>query len=259
MRSIFDEQGQLALGSVLIWRYRPDLWISAFWGAPTEAEAKQVVAAYDLATQAGHRFRAFIDFSRIEHIDPAAFAVLEEWTRASRASLEALLVWHVITVPKGVLGAVVCGFHTSIGFSFETRFFESLSVAAETMFRGKERTAIRTRVLPQLDERIGAAALLQLRAAMRANPDASIEAIARRLGVSPRTLQRQLAEHRTTFRQERILERIALAKERLLDPGAKIEVVARALGFDSRQHFARQFQRFVGMSPTEFRERHAAR
>lgn len=254
-----DGLGRLLLANVLIWRYRPDLWISAFWGAPTEGEAKQVVAAYDLATQEGRRFRAFIDFSRIEHIDPAAFAVLEQWTRASRASLEAQLVWHVITVPKGVLGAVVCGFHTSIGFSFETRFFESLDVATETMFSGKERNEIRARVLPELDARIGAAALVQLRAAMREQPEASIEEIARRMGVSPRTLQRQLAAHQTTFRQERIVERIAIAKERLTDPSAKIEVVARELGFDSRQHFARQFQRLVGMSPTAFRERHAGR
>lgn len=254
-----DEQGRLILGNALIWRYRPDLWVSAFWGAPTEAEAKQVVAAYDLATREGRRFRAFIDFSRIEHIDPAAFGVLEVWTRASRASLEAQLVWHVIAVPKGVLGAVVCGFHTSIGFAFETRFFDSIDRAAETMFDAEEQKEIRARVLPFLDEQIGAAALVQLRAAMREHPDASIEAIARRLSVSPRTLQRQLSLHHTTFRRERVAERIALAKERLTDPNIKIEVVARELGFDSRQHFARQFQRIVGISPTAFRARHVAR
>lgn len=239
---------------VLIWRYRPDLWVSAFWGTPDEREAARVVEAYDVALKEQTRFRAFIDFSRIEHIEPAAFEKLAVWTRAARPSLEARLDWHVMVTPPGVLGAIVCGFHASLGYTMETRFFESVEGAVRTMFTSREASEFRRNVVARIDALAAPGLLARVRQAMREQPEATVDELARALGVSRRTLQRELGAAGTTFRAERIAERIALAKERLQHPEVKIEVIARELGFQSRQHFSRQFQRALGVSPSEFRE-----
>jgi AraC-like DNA-binding protein len=46
------------------------------------------------------------------------------------------------------------------------------------------------------------------------------------------------------------------ARMLLLDEDLSIERVAQQLGFDEPAHFSRQFKRWSGMSPRDFRTRH---
>lgn len=77
--------------------------------------------------------------------------------------------------------------------------------------------------------------------------------LARELAMSPRTLQRRLAEHSTSF--WRVLDdtRHELALERLRDHGTAISEVAYLLGFAETASFNRAFKRWMGRTPSEFR------
>ena len=86
----------------------------------------------------------------------------------------------------------------------------------------------------------------------------SRERVARRLGVSVRTLQRQLEREATSFRETRDHARRELALELLLDPSLATTVVAARLGFRDSRAFARAFRRWTGETPASYRARIAA-
>lgn len=244
---------QLALDNVLVLRARPTLWVSAFWGAPTRAQAEQAIALYERALASSDRYRHFIDFSRLTHADPEVFGCLATWARGARARAEAVHRWQAIVVPAGVLGAVVYGFHRSLGYDVETHFFESTEAAVADRFRGAERRAFEREVLPLLAAPARAGLRAQLRTLLRDQPTLSISDAARALGASSRTLQRQLRDADTSFQAERLEARLALARLRLADPTTKIETVARELGFASRQHFAKLLRTITGAKPSALR------
>jgi AraC-like DNA-binding protein len=82
----------------------------------------------------------------------------------------------------------------------------------------------------------------------------SIESLADIACVSPRTLQRALAEERLTFRDLLEAARFEVARERLSDPSASIAEVSELLGYSAPTHFARAFRRIAGRTPSDYRE-----
>ena len=97
----------------------------------------------------------------------------------------------------------------------------------------------------------------ELRRAMRVglqNDDAGIDAIARRIGVTPRSLQRKLKEDGTSFSGLREEVRRELA-DRYLGQGLSISEVSFLLGFSEPSAFFRAFKRWTGRTPTEHRAR----
>jgi AraC-like DNA-binding protein len=83
--------------------------------------------------------------------------------------------------------------------------------------------------------------------------DPSIEAVAKKLGTSTRSLQRRLAEASTTFSAARDAALRERAEELLTRDDASIEVIAERLGFASRTSFERAFRRWTGRSPASVR------
>jgi AraC-like DNA-binding protein len=93
------------------------------------------------------------------------------------------------------------------------------------------------------------AALLELLPAGR--PDAG--AVARRLALSSRTLQRRLAGEGTTFQAVLDRTRLALAHSYLNRPEVTVAEVAFLLGYDEPSSFYRAFHRWSGTTPQQAR------
>lgn len=83
----------------------------------------------------------------------------------------------------------------------------------------------------------------------------SVAEMAAAAGVGPDHLARLFAaaigQTPARWLQER---RMALAAERLSDPGADIESVATGLGFADRSHFSHVFRRVTGLTPAHWRD-----
>lgn len=81
-----------------------------------------------------------------------------------------------------------------------------------------------------------------------------IEAAAECLAVSPRTLQRRLAEQGTTFKE--ILERARgdLARRYLSERSMGLALLAEKLGYSEFSAFSRAFRRWYGTSPADWRQ-----
>jgi AraC-like DNA-binding protein len=90
---------------------------------------------------------------------------------------------------------------------------------------------------------------------LKSGVDPGIAAVARSLGVSPRTLQRALAEENTSYLDVATRARRAAAEQLLRRRELGISEVAFALGFSGSPAFHRAFRRWTGTTPNEFRVR----
>lgn len=86
-------------------------------------------------------------------------------------------------------------------------------------------------------------------AALLPHAQARLEAVAAKLGISPRTLRRKLAGEGATFAG--ILEelRLALAKRYLAEHGLSVSRIAWLLGYTEVSGFSHAFRRWTGRTP----------
>jgi AraC-like DNA-binding protein len=82
--------------------------------------------------------------------------------------------------------------------------------------------------------------------------------VARRLGLSERSLQRGLADERTSFREVRDAVQWEVVEALLSDPRLKVEAVALSVGFGDVAAFSKSFKRWAGCPPAQYREQLAA-
>lgn len=83
----------------------------------------------------------------------------------------------------------------------------------------------------------------------------SLAAVASRLGISPRTLQRKLLEEGTTFHTEVQTVQLQLAETYVRDGSLPIEDVTALLGYQNSVSFLRAFKQWTGMTIGEYRSR----
>jgi AraC-like DNA-binding protein len=85
-----------------------------------------------------------------------------------------------------------------------------------------------------------------------------LPAIAAELELSPRTLQRKLAEAGASFQQVLDDARYALARDYLGQPGLSLLDIAFLLGYQEQSAFTHAFKEWSGTNPGAWRERQAA-
>jgi AraC-like DNA-binding protein len=88
--------------------------------------------------------------------------------------------------------------------------------------------------------------------------DPKLESIARRLAMSPRTLQRRLSDRGVLFNDVLDEMRFRAAKSYLAPGDIAGTEVAYLLGFAEPSSFNRAFKRWSGLTPTEYRRQGAA-
>lgn len=85
----------------------------------------------------------------------------------------------------------------------------------------------------------------------------SVEAAAEAICMSPRTLQRRLADSGVTYSSLVASSRIRLARDWLTTPDIPITDIAAMLGYKEASNFSRAFRRQTGMSPQAYRHSQA--
>ncbi len=84
--------------------------------------------------------------------------------------------------------------------------------------------------------------------------DLTVEDVAERLGISAGYLARVFRKKTgKTFFDYLTFTRMRQAMEMLLDPAARIQEVAEAVGYADQRNFSQRFRQVVGCTPTEFR------
>lgn len=219
-------------------------------GRSEPAEAELLVRCWNAAMRPGARpHTVLFDAAGITAIDVRAFDALASFVRERRERYAELVSRVANVMPAGLTGSVVAGFFDVVGVPSEGRNFVSRADAMAWLGRA-ELTAEVDRLAAMLDED---PLLRELRGLILAQP--TLAKAARELGVSPRSLQRKLAEAGTSFQRELAAARVAAAERRLLDTDDKIEAIAIDVGCASLQSFGAMFRRVTGESPAEWRRR----
>jgi AraC-like DNA-binding protein len=104
---------------------------------------------------------------------------------------------------------------------------------------------------PTLSQRVADVVRSRLAGSVRADRTT----VARRLGMSDRTLERGLENEQTTFRTVRDAVLWEVVEALLANPALKIEAVALSAGFADVAAFSKAFKRWAGCSATLYRKR----
>lgn len=83
--------------------------------------------------------------------------------------------------------------------------------------------------------------------------ESSITAVAEKMALSPRTLQRFLKAEKTTFQRELLNTRLLLAREYLKDDTLTSADIAYLLGYQEVSAFLRAFRRWTGLTLTQYK------
>ncbi len=84
--------------------------------------------------------------------------------------------------------------------------------------------------------------------------DCRINDISRVLEIHTRTLQRQLKRRGTNFNELLNLAKFKKAKEKLQNASLTIQDISYQLGYSDPAHFTHAFNRWAGMSPSDYRQ-----
>lgn len=248
----------LALPHGLVFCARANLWGFAVWGCPSEEEMQHIVSlvALDLAPAAAPH-GTLVDLRSLGRGDPQALAPLVEHARSHAALVREKVQRMALARPRGVLGMTVAGFYDVIRVPYPVRVFEDLAASASWLAAGDLADEI-----AGLIERARQASplIVQLRSWLEAHlAEATLEAAARAVARSPRSLQRDLSKHGTSFASLLGDARVQAAKRLLSETDLSLTQVAYEVGCASPQHFSAMFRRVAGQSPSRWRTSGRAR
>jgi len=248
----------LALPHGLVFCARPNLWGFALWGCPSREEMQRMVSlvALDLGPAAVPH-GTLVDLRSLGHADPQALAPLAEHARSHTALVREKVQRMALVRPRGVLGMTVAGFYEVIRVPYPVKVFDDLAAGASWLAAGD----LAEEIAGVIERARGVSPLIvQLRGWLETHlAEATLAAAARAVARSPRSLQRDLSKHGTSFASLLGSARVQVAKRLLSETELSLTQVAYEVGCASPQHFSAMFRRVTGQSPSQWRARGRAR
>jgi AraC-like DNA-binding protein len=243
-----------------VFAHSPRLLGFASWGRPDVEDVRELLRLCEVGLKPECApYRWLVDIRGLELVEPATFGLFLEYTRKNREVLRKNVVRQAQLRPDGIVGAVVSGFAHVARLPYPDRVFGD---AEEALAWLEVEHDAGVRLLAELDAirdeaRESFAVVARLRRELELSGPATSDALARRLGLSMRSLQRALREAGTTYRLELKDYRIRRAQELLLGE-RPLSWIAGEVGFSSAQHFATAYRQAVGETPSTWRTRHRA-
>ena len=246
-------------GSWIYWCVRPSLFGLALWGRPSADDVRSLINV--LRVELGDGIvphGSLIDASRLEGVDGDAFEALNAYVQTNHQVLSERVTRLALVRSAGMAGAVTAGFYEVTGAPYPVELVDTVDEGLQWL-EGAPNPELSATIAAICSEVVGIDPLLaRLRALIRSQvAKPSNDEITRRLGVSERTLQRQLKHLGTTFQREVGVVRITEAQRRMLDSDASITEIAFDLGFGSLQYFSTLFHRITGEQPSTWRKNHS--
>jgi AraC-like DNA-binding protein len=224
----------------------------AGWGVPTIEDFEKLVPCLEVPlAKSAPPHVSIVDLRRLGPLGSQLFTELARYDQDRHAISAKKVIRQVIVSPRGYSRALLVGFRELIKPPYEVVFVDTEEEAA--------RAAERPDAIELLAElaRLMDGPLRARVAQILVDSPGDVAAVARRVELSPRTLQRRLASEGTSFAQivrEAMVER---AKVLLAASDDKLEVIARRVGCPSASHFTASFRRVTGETPSAWRARNA--
>lgn len=242
-------------GTTLLWCATPSLGGVATWGAPDADATRKVVEAFAAlwSPRLVSPITLVIDGRRIERLDPDALSLLIGWLEGHHEALGRRVLRQVGVISRGLMGLTLAGILPTLGQPYPFRVVETPE-EAHRLVESPEGLAARVEAL--VDEAAGTSGPLRaLRELLKRELTLSLPVAARTLGISPRSLQRTLGAHHTSFQRELRDARFSAACALLEGSDEKVSLVARRVGV-TEDALVLLFRERAGTTPSEHRARH---
>ncbi|HET9992616.1 MAG TPA: helix-turn-helix transcriptional regulator [Kofleriaceae bacterium] len=242
--------------SFAIWCASPELQGSILWGALEERSIRDMmtVGQFIHHRAIAPRRRSISD---CRHLERAAADVLLGFVTSARADVASWthgLERQALIVPSGVGGILISGALPMTGIAHAMRVVHELDEALAFVDHPAAETAHAAASSIVAARRGPSVLLSRLRAQLgREHRATSIERSAAALGMSTRTLQRELHELGTSYSSELRRARIAVAEMLLVQTDRKIESIAAQVGFGTASRMSASLRRELNVTASELR------
>jgi AraC-like DNA-binding protein len=244
----------------LAWRRAPDLFGIDVWGDGSPANLERRASVLDRFAAPGCRGqRLLFDNSICCDASPTTFRAAVEFWSSRRARHEAALDKMAGVVASGYVGALITGLTMLLDVGYSVRMFQSVEAALAWLGEPDARAlAAQLQALRPCAQDVHDVLARLQRLLVEQDLSLDVGEAARRLGMSPRTLQRRLATSNTTFQAELLRAKLTRATTLMLTGRYTMTAIAFDLGFASPQHFSSRFSAIYGQPPsTWLRNYHA--
>ncbi len=237
------------------WCRSERLWGVTICGTADESTVERLMRWMDAEHERDYgTYRAVFDLRDVQAISPRAFAEFAAFNYRNRDRQARRVDRGAVVRPAtGMYAAAIEGavalFRPSARWEVVDSIPRGLALLDERDPEG-EIDALR-RALAEVE-----GTCEQLHAIWAREPDVTApDALARRLGLSVRSMQRRLRDRGTCFEQELRRARIRRAQRLLAETDLKLAGVALDAGFATPAHFSRAFREETGETPSAWRER----
>jgi AraC-like DNA-binding protein len=248
----------IARPTFLIWVRSPELAGALIWGDLDQASMRDMMAvgAWVHRPDVSKRRRVLVDCSGVQRVDADVLLGFATLARDRVPIWSAGIERHAVVVPSGLGGILVGGALPSVGAAQPMRFTHDLEAAIAYVDHPLARASHELASAAATAARGRSALLFRLRSALgRALVTSTVETAAGALGMSVRTLQRELGRLGTSFSGELRSVRIGAAEALLVHSDLKIEAIATQVGFGTASRMSAILRRELEVTASELRAR----
>jgi AraC-like DNA-binding protein len=239
-----------------IWCAAPDLHGSILWGSLDERSIREMmsVGSFIHHPDMAARRRGLTDLRDVEHADANVLLGFASSAREQVDGWTMGLERQVLIVPPGLGGMMMSGALPLAGIEHPLKIAHDLEAALAFVDHPVARSAYAAAAAIVRATRGRSALIDRVRAQLRADLDgATIESCASGLGMSRRTLQRELQSLATSFSDELRKLRIATAEALLAHTDIKIDAIAVQVGFGTASRMSAMLRRERNRTASELR------
>lgn len=255
LKTFFDEPARryTVRRSFAYWQAERRVFGIIIWGRPDEADVDEICAAHEVGAAPlfrGHT--SLVDLRALESVDLLAFGRLLAYLKKRRDAWSPMVSQQAVLHAGGFAHATVVGMFElfrpehSVVFSDDPVTAYEAASASDVRLELEElrRTMLGT---PEIVRRVHTAfEALHIRA--------GVSDVARRLGMSVRSLQRQLSAVGSSLRNERHSHMLRLSERLLEETKLDLDAIAAKVGASSASHLVTLFRQYRGTTPGAIRE-----
>lgn len=251
--------GRCVLGpTYVIWCATPEVHGAIIWGTVDELALRNMMAIgrFILHPSLAKRRRLLVDCRDVTRVDADVLLGFPALARDRLPIWTATIERQAIIVPGGLAGLLIGGALPSVGASHPMRFTHDFESALAFVDHPAARAAHHTAAHVALSHRGRAVLLTRVRSYLgRELTQATLSRAASALGMSGRSLQRELARLETSFSDELRRARVAAAEALLVHSDLKIDVIALKVGFGNASRMSATLRRELDVTASGLRAR----
>jgi AraC-like DNA-binding protein len=248
----------IARSTFLIWVLSPELQGALIWGDLDQATMRDMMAVGAWVHHPGvsQRRRVLVDCSGVQRVDADVLLGFAHLARDRVPVWSTGIERHAVVVPAGLGGILIGGALPSVGASHPVRFTHDVEAALAYVDHPLARPSHEHACAMAVTARGRAALLFRLRAELgRALATSTVDSAAHALGMSVRTLQRELGRLGTSFSDELRVVRVGAAEALLVHSDLKIEAIATQVGFGTASRMSAMLRRELDVTASALRAR----